>query len=53
MVAEARSAPVGSPPLVARRLDSVRLGGVGPVQPVQKRLMSALVKVPVTDGVNV
>src|SRR5581483_11585529 len=51
MVAVARSAPVGRPPLVARTL-SVKFGVV-PVQPEQKRLMSTFVSKPVTDGVNV
>src|SRR5438105_3866337 len=51
MVAEARSLPVGTPPDVARS-ESVKLGVV-PVQPEQKRLMSAFVNAPFTAGVNV
>ena len=51
IVAEARSAPVGRPPLVARS-ERVRLGVV-PVQPLQNRLMSVRVSWPVTAGVNV
>ena len=41
MVADARSAPVGRPPVVARR-ESVRFGVV-PVHPLQNKLMSARV----------
>ena len=50
-VADARSGPVGRLPLVALT-DRVRLGAV-PVQPEQKRLMSAFVSCPVTAAVNV
>src|SRR5579859_3993666 len=45
------SAPVGRPALVART-ESVRFGVV-PVHPLQKRLISARVSRPVTEGVNV
>src|SRR5258708_309251 len=51
MVAEARSAPVGRPALVART-ESVRFGGVPP-QPIQKSGTSTFTRVPVTAGMNV
>jgi hypothetical protein len=50
-VALARSGPVGNPPLVALT-DSVRFGVV-PVQPLQKRLMSALTSCPERPALNV
>ena len=50
-VADARSEPVGRPPLVAR-IESVRLGAV-PLQPLQTRLTSALTQLPLVDGVKV
>src|SRR5256885_1136952 len=51
MVAEARSPPVGNPPLVAR-MESVRFGVV-PVHPLQNKLTSTFVTCPVPMGVNV
>ncbi len=51
IVAAARSAPVGRPPLVARML-RVRFGVV-PVQPLQKRLMSTAATTPERPGVKV
>ena len=50
IVPVARSAPVGKPAAVART-DRVRLGVV-PVQPLQKRPMSALNNNPLTEGVK-
>jgi hypothetical protein len=50
-VPDARSAPVGSPPDVARS-ESVR-SGVVPLQPEQNRLTSTCVSGPLTDGVKV
>src|SRR5437016_2173105 len=51
MVALARSAPVGSPPLVLR-MDTVRLGVV-PVQLEQKSWTSTVVSRPVAAGIKV
>src|SRR3954462_13811620 len=51
MVAVARSAPVGRPPLVAR-METARFGVV-PVQPLQNRSRSTLVRLPLTPAVNV
>src|SRR3954471_2211365 len=51
MVALARSAPVGNPPLVAR-MDTARFGVV-PVQLLQNRSRSTRVRLPLTPAVNV
>src|SRR4051794_20030815 len=51
MVAVARSAPVGRPPLVLR-IESVRFGVV-PVHPEQKSWTSSFTRLPVTAGIKV
>src|SRR4051812_23472361 len=51
MVAVARSAPVGRPPLVAR-METARSGGVAP-QPRQKSGTSALTSFPLIAGIKV